>query len=228
MTNSVGHALKRIEDLITVAEGFRTEALRSPNQTAILSNEDLWRFLMSALQTTRAICSESSPHYQELKACKDSYRDGSALNLSQCIGILRAISDDLAAGMLVSIREMVTAEVFDDLIDMANHLLEQGYHLSSIAIAGAVLEDTLRKLCQKHLISWEGDSSINKLNTALYKANIYDKAQFGQLDAWGKLRNKVVHGDFKNANEVDSKDAQRMIDGLRDFITKHLGDNLTP
>jgi hypothetical protein len=51
------------------------------------------------------------------------------------IGILRAIEDDLRNGMLVNIQEMVTAEVFDDMMDMAEYLLEQGYHLPSVAIS---------------------------------------------------------------------------------------------
>ena len=225
MTLSVDRMLKRIEDLITVAEQFRAIARQSPNETATLNNEDLWRFLVSALQTSRSICSESSPHYQELKECRDLYRSGEPLNLSQCIGILRAISDDLSTGMLVNVYEMAVAEVFEDLTDMAIHLLDHGYHIPSIAISGAVLEDTLRKLCKRHpSVTWIGESSINKLNTALYKNSIYDKVQFGQIDAWGKLRNKVDHGNFRDVGEVDPKDARRMIDGIRDFIAKYLGN----
>jgi hypothetical protein len=153
---------------------------------------------------------------------RKEFRSGKPLDSDKFIGVLLAVEDDLRNGMLVNIQEMVTAEVFDDMMDMAGYLLEQGYHLPSVAIAGAVLEDTLRKLCEKSSISWEGDSSISKLNVALYKANIYDKVQFSQVDAWGKLRNKVDHGDFKAASEVDPNDVEQMVSGLRNFVFKHL------
>ncbi len=223
MRNAKEFAIKRIDELISRADGFRTEALASSKKQFILSNEPLWQFLVSALQTILAVCSESSPHYRELKEVRDEFKSGAPLGLDSCIGILRAAADDLRSGMLSDIRELVAAEVFDDLLEMAAYLSGEGYHLPACAVAGAVLEDTLRTLCRKHLVSWVGDSSISKLNTELYKANIFDKAQFGQIEAWGKLRNKVDHGDFRSAVEIDSNDTRRMIVGIRDLVLKYLG-----
>lgn len=214
--------LKRVIELIEVTRNLRSESPRSKDGLLQIAREDLWHVLTSALQTTRSLCSDESPHYQELIELRQRFRDGAPFDSDKFLGILRAVEDDLHSGMLVSIQEIVTAEVFDDLTDMATYLIEQGYHLPSVAIAGAVLEDTLRKLCHKHKVVWTGDSTINKLNTELYKANVYDKAQFGQVEAWGKLRNKVDHGDFKNVEEIDRNDVHRMVDGLRDFVVKHL------
>jgi hypothetical protein len=223
MRNAKEFAIKRIEQLISTAEGFRAGVLASSDKTFMLSNEQLWQFLVSALQTIRSVCSESSPHFQEFMECRGLFRKGEPLNLPTCIGILRAAADDLRGGMLADIRELVAAEVFDDLLEMAAYLLGQGYHLPAGAVAGAVVEDTLRKLCKKHGVSWVGDSSISKLNAELYKANVFDKAQFGQLEAWGKLRNKIDHGDFKDPTEVDAQAVRRMIDGSRDLVVKFLG-----
>src|SRR3990172_503038 len=127
MNNTLERALSRIEDLLSVAEGFRTE-----EQIATVKNEDLWRFFISALQTTRAICSEKSPHYVELQECGEAFKRGEPFGLPKSIGILRAVSDDLRSGMLADMQEMVAAEIFDDLTEMGMYLLEQGYHLPSI------------------------------------------------------------------------------------------------
>lgn len=214
--------LKRVAELIETTRNLHRNAPRTGENLIQIGSEELWRVLVSALQATRSICSEASPHYQELLELRNDFRAGNTFETQKFLGILCAVEDDLRNGMLVNIQEMVMAEVFDDLVEMATYLLKQGYHLPAVAITGAVLEDTLRKLCQKHKVLWGGESSINKLNTELYKANVYDKAQFGQVEAWGKLRNKVDHGDFKSVDDVDRNDVRRMIDGLRDFVVKHL------
>jgi hypothetical protein len=223
MRNAKDFAIRRIDDLISTAEGFLAGAPASSEKPVVLSKEQVWRFLPSALQTIQAVCSESSPHYRALNEFSDVFKKGGLLEVASCIGILRAAADDLRSGMLADIRELVAAEVFDDLLEMAEYLLGEGYRLPACAIAGAVLEDTLRKLCKKHLVSWVGHSSISKLNAELQRAKIFDVAQAGQIEAWGKLRNKVDHGDFKSAVEIDPNDAQRMIGGLRDLVVKYLG-----
>jgi hypothetical protein len=62
---------------------------------------------------------------------------------------------------------------------------------------------------------------ISKINTELYKANVYDKVVYGEVEAWGKLRNKVDHGDFAAPSDVDRRSAERMVEGVRDFVLKY-------
>jgi DNA-binding protein Fis len=157
-----------------------------------------------------------------MKKVRERYVTGDNLSLDDCTGLLRSAYNDLQTGMLSDIRHLALAEVFDDLLEMAQYLADEGYQLPAAAIAGAVLEDTLRKLTAKHGVAWTGSSGISKLNTALYTNSVYDKAQSGQVEAWGKLRNKVDHGDFKDPAEVNVNDVRRMIEGVRDFIVKYL------
>jgi len=105
---------------------------------------------------------------------------------------------------------------FGDLLESAIHLLEQHYHLPAIALAGAVLESSLRTLAKSKGVSWKGDSGISKINTALYTASVYDKVVFGEIEAWGKLRNCVDHADFKSPADVDPRAAA----GLPFFTSK--------
>ena len=62
------------------------------------------------------------------------------------IGILQAVLEDIEQGFLDTIRQLITAEVFTDLLDQAAHLLESGYKAPAAALAGAVLEDGLRRI----------------------------------------------------------------------------------
>ncbi|MCK4324583.1 MAG: hypothetical protein KAW89_08645 [Armatimonadetes bacterium] len=138
------------------------------------------------------------------------------------LAVLENAITDLKAGYLFDLRELLAAEVFDDLLEMAEYLIEKDYHLPAASIAGAVLEDALRRLCDKTNVTWSGDSSISKLNKALYKAQAYDKVQSGEIRTWGTLRNQVDHHDFRRPEDVDAKHVKRMVAGIRDFILKHL------
>lgn len=132
-----------------------------------------------------------------------------------------AARDDFDAGMLLDVRQLVTAEAFGDLLESAAHLVEENHHLPAVAISGAVLESSLRDLANRNNVTWSGHSSITKLNTELYKASTYDKTVFAEVEAWARLRNKVDHGDFATPQDVDAGAARRMVDGVRQFVLKY-------
>ena len=181
-----------------------------------------WRFLLSSIQTVGAACGKESPHYREIESCRSFYLtpDG-ALDLDRCRGVLQAARDDLDAGMLSDMRQLVAAETFGDLLESANHLLEEGHHLPAVALAGAVLESNLRALALEKKVAWNGHSSITKINSELYKSGVYDKVLFAEIEAWARLRNKVDHGDFVTRDEIDTASARRMLDGIRHFSATH-------
>ncbi|MEZ4733260.1 MAG: hypothetical protein R3E79_39700 [Caldilineaceae bacterium] len=220
MRNARSKALQRIEELIVLLQKTRETSL--PSGQGKIPEVEIWRFMMTALQATRAICSENSPHYRELSEEIETYKKSKSIHTDKWLGILQAVSDDLRSGMLSNMRELVAAEVFTDLSEMAEYLVGQGYQIPAVSVSGAVLEDALRKICEKSSIAWSGESSISKLNVLLYKANLYDKVEHGQVEAWGKLRNKVDHGDFAQAEDIDVDNARRMVEGVRDFVARHV------
>ncbi len=216
---------KRLDELIQRCEAFREAAPGTPIQTAHgqavrfkMAAFEQWRFLTSSLQTVKNACGVDSPHLRELEICREEFlRPDGALNLDICRGVLHAARDDLDAGVLMDMRQLVTAETFGDLLESATSLLEDGHHLPAVALAGAVLESSLRALAKARAVPWLGESSLTKLNVELYKANVYDKVVYGEIEAWGKLRNKVDHGDFVTPDEVEPATAARMLDGVRNF-----------
>ena len=181
----------------------------------------MWRFLISSLQTVGSTCGKDSPHLSELERCREGFVRDKHLDLDSCRGALAAARDDLDAGMLTDLRQLVRAEAFGDLLESAVHLYEAEHCIPAVAIAGAVLESSLRTLAQSRGIPWAGESSISRLNQVLCGAKVYDKVMFGEIEAWGKLRNKVAHGDFENPDEIDARRAGRMLDGVRDFVAKY-------
>jgi hypothetical protein len=177
-------------------------------------------WLTRSQHALRTAFGDKSDHYLAFK---------SHLNdLPQCMGVLAAARADLADGLLSSVRDLATADAFDDLLDQADHLLKRGYHLPAAALAGAVLEDTLRRLSVRLKCLPRGTPTVATLNAALYKAHQggdfdgYTNSVQKQVTAWGGLRNDVDHHNFTSPGDIDPGNVMRMIDGVRDFIAKHL------
>jgi len=218
---------RRLNELIRRANAYMQQVqssglgrVGSPAKSAQVPKSDLWRFLVSAIQTVNKSCGSDSPHLRELERCREEFVGSNGLDLDTCSGVLEAAHDDLRAGMLQDIKQIAAAEAFGDLLEAAAHLLEQMHHLAAVPICGAVLESSLRDFAKRRALEWEGSSSITKLNQLLYKGGAYDKVVFGEIEAWGKLRNQVAHGDFANPEDVDPGAARRMLEGVRDFVLR--------
>jgi len=172
----------------------------------------------SALSFIEQLTSASSTYYKQFS--QHATRTGGSYSPRTAAGILEKVRDDYAKGHIRDLSELAAAEVFTDFLDMADHLHSESYYHAAASIAGAVLEDSLRRLHLKHIGPWKDDSSINKLNEGLRKAKVYDQAMWRQIQAWGDIRNPADHGEWE---KVDSRQVKQMISGIRDFIARYEG-----
>lgn len=131
-------------------------------------------------------------------------------------GILRAVLDDLTSGYLVELRDVLAAEVFTDFLDMAKHLLDQGYKDPAASLVGAVLEDGLRRIASK---AGTTGRNLGTLNDACLKAGAYNKLAHQQVTVWITTRNRADHGEF---GEYDMRHVQEMHRGVSQFLAQHL------
>ncbi|MHA1538003.1 MAG: hypothetical protein ACTSUD_10655, partial [Alphaproteobacteria bacterium] len=119
-------------------------------------------------------------------------------HFSQMLGVANAIKHDLSKGLLVDIKSLAQAEVFADFLEMGGHLLNEGYKDAAAVIIGSVLEDSLKKLCERASLPVVGGSgkslTIDPLNNQLTKANVYSKLVQKQITTWAHVRNKAAHG----------------------------------
>ena len=90
--------------------------------------------------------------------------------LTQSIGVLKALHQDLKKGYLKTLSELIHADIFTDYIEMAEYLLEEGYSNPAAVITGSTLEQHLRKLCIKNGIGIERRIG-GKLKQRQYKDN---------------------------------------------------------
>jgi hypothetical protein len=138
------------------------------------------------------------------------------------LGILRALRADIASGYLQSVAELIRADIFADFIEMADYLLQQSYKDPSAVVVGSVLEEHLRKLCQKNsLLTVLGSGAPKKadsLNSELAAAGIYSKLDQKNVTAWLDLRNKAAHGNY---SEYTKEQVAIMLQGIRDFLVRY-------
>ncbi len=140
--------------------------------------------------------------------------------LERGIGTMRALRNDLASGYLTSLRELVEAEVFSDFLDMARHLLDNGFHHPAASLCGAVLEDGLRKIARSNGEQVPDRDELGSLASRLAQKRAYNALALKQLQVWIEVRNAADHGRW---NDFTAADTSSMIEGVTGFLAQHLG-----
>jgi HEPN domain-containing protein len=185
------------------------------------SEIDYLRIRTRAVNLIRRACGENSDHYGELHRL--STDEESATNsrfLSHCLGVVAAAKHDFERGLLFDLRALVNAEILGDFMEQAERLLEENYYVPAASLAGAVLEDTLRKLCDKNGLTYPDKTTIDRLNADLAKAGIYDKLVQKRITALADIRNNADHGKF---DKFAREDVEDMVKWLRRFTADYLG-----
>ncbi len=134
-------------------------------------------------------------------------------------GILRAVREDLEGGYLTDVRTLVSAEVFTDFLEMAEHLHENGYKDPAASLAGAVLEDGLRKIASKNGITVKEKDDLSSLNRRNADGGVYNRLTQKKLQVWADIRNNADHGHF---GEYSAEDVQDMIRGIQALLADYL------
>lgn len=162
------------------------------------------------------VAGENSHYYKNfIEKVKNAWPEHAEIG----IGILKALKDDIESGFLTNVRELVIAEVFTDLLDMAKHLLEAEYKDPAASLVGAVLEDGLRKICEKDDVQIKSSDDIGALNTKLANKEVYNRLVQKQIQAWKAVRDSADHGKF---NEYKKEDVEAMLQGVQRFLTENL------
>ena len=141
------------------------------------------------------------------------------------IGTIEGLLHDLKNNYLKSLTEIIHSDVFGDYLEMAEHLLNEGYKDPAAVITGSTLEEHLRRLSLNNGIDinvQNGNGQRHKragqINSELVKNEVYSKLDQKSIIAWLDLRNKAAHGEY---DEYGSKKVELMIMGIRDFITRN-------
>lgn len=147
----------------------------------------------------------------------------------------RALVTAFDQGRLVSSRLLIAHELESNLLDLAQAQVSEAEKAGdgptktlrlaiSAFLAGAALEDALRRLCDANQLRYDPQrSSLSKLQSALYQPSnqieVITSSENKQITAWGDTRNNADHGKFA---DLGFADVLSMVIGVRGFIDKHL------
>lgn len=162
------------------------------------------------------VCGEDSSYYKNFV---EEVKGAFPSDVDHGMGILKALKEDLELGYLTKVKDLVSAEIFSDFIQMAQHLLDNSYKDSAASLTGAVLENGLRQIAQKHTLDVKSGDDIGSLNTKLADKEIYNRLLQKQVQAWKAIRDSADHGKF---GDYKIEDVNAMLEGVRRFLTENL------
>jgi hypothetical protein len=142
-------------------------------------------------------------------------------------GVLRALRDDYASGRILNLQERIRSDMFSDFLEMAEYLIaDEGLKDPAAVLAGGVLEEQLRKLCDKHGIPTTVTDAkgnvrpkrLNALNDELANRNVYGRNEQKQVTAWAGIRNDAAHAEY---DKYTLEEVKLMIAGTREFLNRN-------
>jgi hypothetical protein len=210
--------LKQIDSQL---DFYRAARARSKyDDLSDLADRETNLILTRLAATIDRLAPEGSRYKKNAHASLQEYGETNSYNISVLLGILEALRADYEAGLLVSVEALIRADIFTDFLEMAHHLLEEGYKDAAAVIAGGVLEEHLRKLSARNTISTVGSGRPKKadaMNNELAAAEAISKLDQKSITAWLGLRNKAAHGKYA---EYSQQQVQLLVQSIRDFITR--------
>lgn len=211
--------MSTVEEQLTATVGNIEELLRGPAEQ-----------LIEASGLARVVVLDTAGAGHPLMA--QLVEAGAITN--RVIGACRAVVSAYRSGLLVSPRLRIARELEGDLLDTAeaqaraartgtDPAQQQVQRAVATFLTGAALEDALRRICDKHAVSYPVVTSIAKLAAGLYSPSAgvehIDRSEHKHVTAWGDLRNTADHGKFAELNQTD---VESMIPAVRGFIDRHL------
>jgi len=176
--------------------------------------------------TIERLAPPGSVHRRNAEIAIRHFPEENRYSLPEAIATLKALRIDYEQGHLAKVHELIHSDLFSDFLEQAEYLLEETWKDPAAVIAGGVLEEHLRKLCQKNTIDIivldkkgkEKPEKASRMNDDLKGEDVYEKLDHSEVDSWLKLRNHAAHGEY---DEYDDKQVKTMIEGIRNFITRH-------
>jgi hypothetical protein len=149
--------------------------------------------------------------------------------IQEGMALLKALKDDFENGFLDDIAEQIMSEVSSDYLSQANNLLKEGHagkfdHVPAAVLAGAVLENFLKELCQRQnpiidILKSNGEPKrLSLLVDDLKKTGVYNETMAKQLRAWADIRNHAAHGEFDQFNR---QQVEAMLSGIDVFLAQY-------
>jgi hypothetical protein len=214
--------IKQLDDIISDFLSVKSKA-QYDDLSGNTSIEEIAVILTKSKAAIVRIVGDNSEYYKDTDAILKRTNINEGKKLRHIIGTITALKSDLENDYLRSFAEIIQSEVFSDYLEMAEHLLNEGYKDPAAVLVGSTLEVHLRELCIYNGIEIESTNNKGKLipkkanlmNSDLAKAQAYSSTYQKQIIAWLGIRNSAAHGKY---SEYTKEEISLMLQGIRQFI----------
>ena len=212
---------RRLDALIAAGDSLASQYQTNRAGESFVAGDSFAEFRATGLSLLTNLCGERHAYFTEFeKQCKMAY----LAHTKRGVGILRSARAELADGWFQSTKGIVSAEIFADFTEMAEHLLDEGYKDAAAVMIGGVLEGHLKRLAAREGIATEQPvkgvlraRKADSLNADLTGAAVYDKLDQKAVTSWLDLRNKAAHADY---GAYTKEQVALMLAGVRNFIVR--------
>ena len=195
---------------------LRTERIGGTN--VVIDSYLLLSWKVKVKNLLSKVCGEDSQHFKQFEREEENRHYPTYAIFKAFKAVFLAAKEDFEGGYLSSIKTLVQAEVFDSELEQANELFSSGYYTAAAVIAGVVLETALRELCDRSGIP---HGKLDKMNSELAKAGVYNKLNQKRITAIADIRNSAAHG---KQDEFTVQDVSDMIKDVSRFLADYLVD----
>lgn len=177
---------------------------KQPNIKTIQDSDKLIKWFTNVENIISVMFHKSNFQYQTFLTLKNKKTYYSSVVMEIC-GLLDGIKNDIDSGFLYKHELILSAQLFENVLDQSKELLKKDYLRASIVLLRVVVEGCLRKLCENNEIEILKENkrsykSANDLNIELKKTGIYDEARSKEIQSWLDFGNKAAH-----PNEIDTE-----------------------
>ncbi len=213
----------RFRKLMDEGERFRADFLngyryRWYRYSPLNTGYALWK--TACLDLVRERFGAQSALYLEMYAVDGDYsRSAPGSVFSFFMNSLRKAALELkpAEGEL---RSAYAADALEDFLSRAEALAAKGHYISAASLAGAVLEDLLRRLCEVHGVFCPENATLETVNDRLRQAGVYDATVHREVSLHSALRRTA---ELCYADKLNARNVAGMISWIRDFARARVG-----
>lgn len=143
---------------------------------------------------------------------------GTKSHLESAEGMLRGTISSIQQGLLTDLKTQVLLDVQEDFVEASRQALENGNKDVAAALLCVVLEDSTKRLAQKHGHHDLADKEYSVVVTSLLSRDVISKSTKGSLLSFKDLRNASLHAQW---HEVSADSVRSLLAFLPIFLESH-------
>ena len=228
--------LARLADLIAEGEATPIREVSVPSGGNYITKETYYRsekqVAPAAFVEWRTKCvtvlDQVIPNWSAHRKTVDGFGrlEARPSSLQSGVAFLKSIRADLRDGFFERLASEIETEINAAYMDQADALLSaypRAGYTGSVVLAGAVLENGLRSICNglspaEPTTTPTGDAfTLGALIDALKRRSAINELTAKRLRSWAAVRNSAAHGRF---DEFTPDDAHAMVSGVRAFLER--------